>query len=193
MKVNVFLIKNSKNEIIFQTGVEDSDTTVKPYFPKKHLTEEEIDLIKNDKTIFSKYSFLDEYQNCNFGEMSVHKIIGNTQLPSLSFELVQKELFWEDFLDNNINYDKALAALIAIRKDTDEIIFAEGTDIDGYEYHQMKLPISQFSISDIENLLQHDGFIEIDGEFVDFKERECKDFFNESLDYIYIRKEYFYL
>ena len=101
---------------------------------------------------------------------------------------VQKELSWEDFLDNNINYDKALAALIVTRKDTDEIIFAEGTDIDGYEYHQMKLPIA-----DIENLLKHDGFIEIDGDFVDFKERECKDFFNESLDYIYIRKEYFYL
>lgn len=193
MKVNVFLIKNSKNQVIFQTGVEDSDTTVKPYFPKRYLTEEEINLIKNDETIFSKYSFSEENQNCDLGEIPVHKIVNNTQLSSLSFELVQKELSWEDFLDNNINYDKALAALVAYRKDNDKIIFAEGTDIEGYEYHQMKLPISEFSIADVENLLKHDGFIEIDGEYIDFKERECKDFFNDNFDNIVICKEYFYL
>lgn len=193
MKVNVFLIKNSKNQVIFQTGVEDSDTTVKPYFPKRYLTEEEINLIKNDETIFSKYSFSEENQNCDLGEIPVHKIVNNTQLSSLSFELIQKELSWKDFLDNNINYDKVLAALIVTRKDTNEIIFAEGTDIDGYEYHQMKLPLSEFSIADIENLLRHDRFIEINDEYVNFLERECKDFYNDNLDYIYIRKEYFYL
>ena len=82
---------------------------------------------------------------------------------------------------------------MAYRKDNDKIIFAEGTDIEGYEYHQMRLPISEFSIADVENLLKHDGFIEIDGEYIDFKERECKDFFNDNFDNIVICKEYFYL
>tara|TARA_Y100001960_G_C14783779_1_gene889169 strand:- start:21668 stop:22249 length:582 start_codon:yes stop_codon:yes gene_type:complete len=193
MKVNVFLIKNSKNEVIFQTAVEDLDAIVKPYFSEKHLTKEEIELIQGDKTILSLCSFLNGSGSFDFYEISVHKIVGYTQLPSLSFELIQKELSWKDFLDNNINYDKALAALIVTRKDTDEIIFAEGTELDGYEYHQMKLPLSEFSIADIENLLKHDRFIEIDGEYVNFLERECKDFYNDNLDYIYIRKEYFYL
>jgi len=45
----------------------------------------------------------------------------------------------------------------------------------------------------IPGVLAPSAIIEIDGEYIDFKERECKDFFNDNFDNIVICKEYFYL
>lgn len=193
MNINVFLVRNSQNEVVFQAAVEDSDTTIQVILPSSMFSKEEKELIESDKTIFSQHAFKDDSDYCNLGELKVHYMIGNKQLPSFTFEMIKKDISYDDFLDNNINYDKAMAVLTAYRKDTNEIIFAEGTDIDGYYYHQMRLPISEFSIADVEYLLNHDGFVEIEGEFIDFKERECKDFFNDELENIHIGKEYFYL
>lgn len=189
MIVNIFLIKNLENKIIFFAPFEDLDSFIEVQLKESDLTKETKKLIEDGNTIFSKYNFTSDTTFCTFQNMKIIDMINYKGIPSLNFKYVQKNISPYDLHAVNYKPTSALTFLLVYTKDIDEVIFFENIKND--QSCDIKIPTSKLSLSDISFLLKYDPLFKIEGEYAIFKDIDTNKYLYEKLDSIYIFKEFF--
>jgi hypothetical protein len=194
MKVHVLVVKKLSSmfdSVIWSEAVEDDNTEVQVIIPRSLFTEAEIKDIKKDKTLLPKHIFKGNSEHVNLGDNKASLLKG-LSFDNFKIEMFDKEISHDDFITSKIeDYSKVVSALVVYKKDTKELVWAEGTEIDGYDYHQMTLPNSLFSDKDIAKLKEENTNIEFNENSVYFGNCEAKDFYNDSLESVFIGKVFF--
>ena len=191
MIVNIFLIKNLEDKIIFFAPFEDLDSFIEVQLKESDLTNETKFLIENGNTIFPKYKFTVDTTLCIFKNMKISHMINWKNTSSLHFELIQKNINPYNLKTFDNELENTLAFLFINKKDTDELVFFK--NINNNQLHNVKIHNSIISISDIQYLLKHDPYFKIEGEYAIFKNLNPEKYLYEKLESISILKEFFYL
>lgn len=141
MKVSVIKATDKRtNTILFAEGIEDSSTSVQVIVPRSIFTFEEIADIKADKYLFSgsNWNVNPSSDYFNMGDSDAYHFL--CDLTNLKIEIVEVSVENIDFLEKYDYNDNDLVSVLTVRNnETKEIIFAEGTDIDGYGNHYLTI------------------------------------------------------
>lgn len=191
MKVHVLVVKKLSSmfeSVIWSEAVEDGSTKVQVIIPRKLFTEAEIKDIKKDKTLLQKNIFKGDSEYVNLGSIEAYTLKG-LSFDNFRIEMFDKEISHDDLITGKIeDYSNVVSALVVYKKDTKELVWAEGTEVDGYDYHQMTLPINLFSDKDIADLKERNSFVKFNEKSIYFGECEAKDFYDDSLESVFIGK-----
>lgn len=138
--MNITVIKATDkrtNTVVFAEGIEDSSCNVQIIVPRNLFTPEEVVSFKADELLFSAERWGDVHsENVNLGCSDAHCF--TCELTNLKIEIVNVDIKDISFLSTvNYNDNNLVAVLTVTKKSDNEIIFAEGTDPDGYGYHQV--------------------------------------------------------
>lgn len=151
MEITALVVKDAKtNEVLFVEGIEDSSNTVQIIIPLKNLSEKFFQLLLKDKTPFNSRlcKELKPLSKCiNLGEITAYSAVGTYEDIIVSIEKYQVPSI-DQFSRNFSVSNNMIAVLLVYSKETKEILFAEGTDPDGYRYHQVFIPNSELYISE---------------------------------------------
>jgi hypothetical protein len=141
MKISAIVgIDKRTNTILFSDGIEESNVFVQPIIPRSVFTVAEVQDFKDDILPFSSREWLNnpESDNVNLGEEVSFSL--TCDLENLKIEILEFDLTIYDFVSvTDYNKTDEISVLIAYDNQTNELLFAEGTDPDGYRYHQLTL------------------------------------------------------
>lgn len=138
MKISAIVAKDiSKKTILAIEGIEESDTRIQMIVPRNVFTENEIKEFKEDELVFNpaQWDYNPESNNVNLGETTAYNI--TCELEKLEIEIIQLDVSMYNLKSTMYNKDNEVAVLVVYHNETNELLFAEGTDSDGYRYHQV--------------------------------------------------------
>lgn len=188
MKINIVQAKTNDGKVIWSEAVEDSNTRIQIIVERKFFTEQELLDIENGKTTLSQHSYDPLSDFVNFGDAKAYHFT-SVKFENFFVEMIEKDISVDDFVFGDVDYTKVVAAMVVYNTETKEMIFAEGSEIDGYDYHQVTLPKDIFTSEELSQLIEEDGYVKDEGDSIYLGEREAKDFSNE-VGNIYIGLKY---
>ena len=182
MLVKILTLKEIyTNKVIWSEGIEDGDTNVQVTIPLNLFTEDEIELVKSDQTMLSSSIFNDitKYSDmvCTNEMMARHLV--DEKFSKFSFEIIEREISMVKRVSVSpstyLQQADYFKALVVYNRKTDEILFAEGTDSDGYQYHQVNIPLDKLSECSKSDLITCSCFAKEEGNTLCLGEHEAKD------------------
>ena len=188
MKINIVQAKTNDGKVIWSEAVEDSNTRVQIIVERKFFTQQELLDIENGKTALSQHSYDPLSDYVNFGDAEAYHFT-SVKFENFFVEMVERDISVDDFVVSDVDYTKVVAAMVVYNTQTKEMFFAEGSEIDGYDYHQVSLPKDIFTNEELSQLIEEDGFVKDEGDRIYLGEREAKDFPAE-IGNIYIGLKY---
>ena len=188
MKINIVQAKTNDGKVIWSEAVEDSNTRVQIIVERKFFTQQELLDIENGKTALSQHSYDPLSDYVNFGDAEAYHFT-SVKFENFFVEMVGRDISVDDFVVSDVDYTKVVAAMVVYNTQTKEMFFAEGSEIDGYDYHQVSLPKDIFTNEELSQLIEEDGFVKDEGDRIYLGEREAKDFPAE-IGNIYIGLKY---
>lgn len=131
MNIQALVVKANDGKILFAEGIEDAHTETQICVPLEHVTESFLNEVSSGKTIFTRPL----NGSAIYAETQARKLSG--QYGSFSVEITDITLPPLADLLPSAPDGIYFSVLIAVRKSTGEILFAEGTDPDGYRDHHI--------------------------------------------------------
>lgn len=198
MKVSILVVVSKvlgSNKIIWASGIEDGYTDVQVIIPKNLFTDEEILSISSGKTRLPNNIFKNKTDSnfVNLGCSDARHYDG-LDFTNFKIEIISKEISCNDFIIGDFDRSQIeksiIAAFVVFSKKTQELFFAEGTDVDGYAYHQLYVPTSAFSAKDLELVKEHYFNSNIGKESVYLGEAEAKDLYCDKFENLFVGKVY---
>lgn len=175
MKINIVQAKTNDGKVIWSEAVEDSCTRVQIIVSKNFFTDQELIDIENGKTELSKHSYNPLSDYINFGDAEAYHFT-SVKFENFFVEMIEKEISVDDFVVGQVDYTKVIAAMVVYNTKTKEIFFAEGSEVDGYDHHQVTLPREIFTNEELSQLIKEDSYVKDEGYSIYLGEREAKDF-----------------
>ena len=138
-------IDKRTNTILFTEGLEDTADPVQVIVPSNVYTEVELEYIKKEYKVNTTRKLI------NLGnDVSANLLV--CDLTHLKIEIVYIDL--KDIVFVPKYDDSLITVLTATNKETKEIIFAEGTDPDGYGTHLITIDKALISDTEVTNDLE---------------------------------------
>jgi hypothetical protein len=189
MNIEILVVKTLESkEILWSEGIEESNTEVQIILPRKIFSEKDISLIKDDQTVFSSNIFDGDSEFINLGQMKAY-VVENVSFSNFKIENMSRDITYDDFIFQNIDYNKAVGCIVAYHKDTKELLFAEGTEVDGYKFHQVSLPINKITDKELCDLQEIFPSSKTSKESIWLGDIEAKDY-HTNLDNLFIGQVY---
>lgn len=131
MNIQALVVKSRDGKLLFAEGIEDDYTCTQIVLPSKHATKSFLAEIAPGGSVFK----LQSDGSTVYAESQARKLVG--QYDSFSVEIIDIPLPpLADLLEKAPDGLYA-SVLIAVDKSTGEVLFAEGTDPDGYREHHI--------------------------------------------------------
>lgn len=175
MKINIVQAKTNNGKVIWCEAVEDSTTSVQIIVSKEYFTEQELISIEDGKTALNKRTYDPLSDFVNFGDAEAYNFT-SVKFENFFVEMIEKEISVDDFVVGQVDYTKVIAAMVVYNTKTKEIFFAEGSEVDGYDHHQVTLPREIFTNEELSQLIKEDSYVKDEGYSIYLGEREAKDF-----------------
>jgi len=141
MKISSIVATDKRTgKIVFAEGIEESNVNVQVIIPRNLFTSTEISAFLSNELRFSADLWHDnpKSDNVNLGEASAYTFVSD--LENLKIEIVEHEVDASKLFEARDHSDSyAISGLFIVEKSTGDVIFAEGTDGDGYAFHQISL------------------------------------------------------
>lgn len=157
MKIQILTLRNTEtNQIIWTQGIEDENTGLEVSIPKNLFSQSDISIIKNDESILCRTLFDNDSDIVSTNEIMAKHLVQES-LSNLSFEIIEKEISnISETISNcifQLNSPNYISSLVVYKKDSGELIFAQGTQSKGEQWHKVSLPVEQLSEYEMKDLI----------------------------------------
>lgn len=128
------------SKIVFVEGLEDSTIEVQVIVPVSVFSKDEYSKLESGLSLepIGEVNLNKDSKFINLGNDRAYNFTCN--LENLKIEVVDIDLDSISFLEGISQNNNTVAVLTVVDKSTNKIVFAEGTDCDGYNSHQLTIP-----------------------------------------------------
>lgn len=149
--------RTADNSIISLNGLPSSSDYASLSVPKSLFSDFEADEFKKDNLLFSKYDW-NEISDTLY--INFKYDWNNLVFSQISFSSHKKEVNFSDIVTESFPDFPTVSALVAYNNKTNTILFAEGTDIDGYTKHTITAESLLLVSPDLDKQYMNDALIE---------------------------------